>query len=231
MDNSKLDRLLYLVAPYVGQKELDIYNNATGDFTPSKKYQRRMNRMLKRIERQEKWAEWQSITTPIKRVAVAIMLVCTVSLGCILSVGAVREAIWKTIVSWYEEYIEILFVADNEVVAPTEILVYKEPTTALDGYDRFEIIKNPDLYCIEYESDVGFVRYEQSMLGVSPVLLTNIDSVLYDITISGNSGVYIEYILQGTDYVGLTWNDGEYQYTLEGTVSLEQLTTIAEDIK
>lgn len=231
MNNGKLDTLLYLAAPYVGQKELDIYNNATGSFTPSKKYQRRMSRMLKSIERQEKWAEWQSITTLIKRVAVAIMVVCTVSLGCILSISAVREAIWQTIVSWYEKHIEVQFVTEDEVVAPTEILVYKEPTMGLDGYDRFEIGKNPDRYCIEYEADTGFVRYEQSILGMFPVLLTNTDSTLYDITISGNSGVYIEYTLQGTEYIGLTWNDGEYQYTLEGTVSLDELITIAENIK
>ena len=61
-------------------------------------------------------------------------------------------------------------------------------------------------------------------------MLTNTDSVLHDITVSGNSGVYIEYTLQGDNYIGLTWNDGEYQYTLEGNISLDELIAIAENI-
>ncbi len=231
MDNSKFDRLLYFASQYAGQPELDLYNSTEEVFTPSKKYNRRMHNFLKRAERQEKWTEWKSITVPLKRIAVAVMLVCTVSLGCILSISAVREAIWKTIVSWYEEYIEVLFVADEDVVAPTEILVYKDPTSGLDGYERFEIVRTAHSYCIEYELSDKIVVYEQSALGYAPLLLTNSDSILYDITVSNNSGVYAEYTLNDTNYIGLTWNDGIYQYSLDGNISLDELVAIAESVE
>ncbi len=41
------------------------------------------------------------------------MLVCTVSLGYVLGIKATREALWKVIVNWYDDYIEISYVPET----------------------------------------------------------------------------------------------------------------------
>ena len=87
------------------------------------------------------------------------------------------------------------------------------------------------VYCIEYESATDFLRYEQTLLGEFPKLFTNSNTLIYEIDILGYSGTYLEYFQGETKFIALTWNDGQYQYTLNGTINIDELIVIAESLK
>lgn len=231
MDNISLDAILYVGAKSAGRPELDFYNNAGCDCAPSKKFMRRMRRFIKRVRRQEAWAEWRSVTTAMKRIAVAAMLVCTVTLCGVLSVEAVQDAIWSTVVEWYDEYIDVVFVTEDGMEVPSEILEYKEPTAGLDGYERFEALRTTGMFVVEYEDEESMIAYEQSIVGDSALAITNENSTQHSVMLNGLSVDCFESEINGMILVTLVWNDGKYQYLLQGDVDIEKLLTIAESVK
>lgn len=226
-----IDVLLYVAAQNAGQPELDLYNQADDSIVPSKKFMRRMKRLLSRVHREEEWADWMPAINQVRRVAAVVMAVLSISFVMAMSIGAVREAIWKTIVEWYEKKISVVFVSDDAVEIPTEILEYREPTVGLDGFERYEIDKNRRRFCVEYESDSALVSYNQVVINDAGRYLSNNDSKLYQIKVLGHEGVYIQYNTHGVDQTTLTWSDGEYEYGLSGNISIEQMIVIAESVK
>jgi len=226
-----IDVLLYVAAQNAGQPELDLYNQADDSIVPSKKFMRRMKRLLSRVRREEEWADWMPAINQVRRVAAVIMAVLSISFVMAMSIGAVREAIWKTIVEWYEKKISVVFVSDDAVEVPPEILEYREPTAGLDGFERFEIDRNRGRFCVEYESDSALVTYNQTVITDAGVYLSNNKSELYKIKVSGYEGVYVTYNTQGIDHTVLVWVDGGYEYHLSGNVPIKQMIVIAESVK
>ena len=232
METGKFDMLLYMASEDMIQPDIDLYNSEDGSVVFSKQYDRRLNRFLKRINRQEAHEEWKSIIIPLKRIAVAVMLICTISLGCVLSIKAVREAIWNTILSWYDKRIEVTFVPeDTDVISNTTIVDYREPTAGLDGYEKFELIHTPSSNSIEYENGDRLIIFTQSLLNAASVNISNNDTIVRDVIINGFGGVYGEYISNGICFINIVWSDGEYQYSLEGNESLDRLIAVAESVK
>lgn len=231
MDNTKFDAILYVAAKRAGQPELDMYYNPQNSYEPSIRFVRKMRRFIKRILWREAWDEWKSVTTPLKRIVVAAMLVCTISLGCVLSIKAVRDAIWSTIIEWYDKYIEVVFVTDDDVEVPTEILEYKEPRAGLEGYERYEIVKNAHAFIVEYEKENSMIAYRQLLLGDSSISISNNDTQIQEVIVNGNSALYSEYTSYNETMVGITWNDDDYQYSLEGNIPSNEMIKIAESVK
>ncbi len=255
MENSRFDTLLYMASEYMTAPEVGIYDSADDAVELSRRYLRRMNRFIRGVKRRESLEQWSTVLRYAKRTAVAVMLICTVGLGCVLGIKATREALWKLIITRYDKSIKVTFVPDNtsdtEVSAnaaedlsetaaetldvmstvPTEILDYREPAECLVGFDRYEINRSFASLLIEYEKEDILITYSQHLIGDYATYVSNQDTVVSDIEINGYIGICGEFTIQGIDFCVIIWRDGEYEYSLEGNVPFEELLKMSESVQ
>ena len=225
-----LDVMLYAAMPYTKNKELDIYNNADPEIRLSDKDKQKIYR---RVNRERNYAERHKQYRPgleaIKRVAVVVLVVMAIGFASLLSVEAVRDAIWQVITQWYKESIFFTYVTDDDIDVPTEILEYKEPLIG-EEFKRYEGIKNKYDFSVEYEKDDVLITYQQNLLDKYEVMLSNHDTVMSAVNVNGHDGQTTTYMISETEYKTILWNDGVYAYTISGNIDIDSLITYAESI-
>ncbi len=132
VDNSSkidaMDLLLYSAMPYVQLKEVDDYSSANSSVELS---QKEKNKIYRRINRERTYRENHITYRPtfemMKRIAAAVLIVVSLSFAAVMSVEAVRTALWNAITEWYENSIFVKYENTGEIAAPDRILEYKEP--------------------------------------------------------------------------------------------------------
>ena len=234
----EMDMLLYAAVKHAGKNEIEEYNSADTSVKMSDDTEKRIVKLLhkedRRIEREQKYIERHTTYYPIreilKRVAVVVLVVMSVGFAGTLSIEAVRVEIRNAVVAWFEEYLDIRFLKDETVIMTDTIMEYKEPEMGKE-YTRYEMIKNEYKYYIEYESDNVLISYTQTPGSHFSFLTSNEDTVVYDITVQGNSGVFTTYVIDGMIMRTVTWHDDEYVYALSGNISEEELFVIADSIQ
>lgn len=97
----------------------------------------------------------------IKRVAVACMAVITIGFGVCMTIQPVRVAFWNAIVTWYEDYVAVLFEPEEEM--PTTIEEQITPVVP-DGW-ICEVIKSNEINysCLLIGPNGEQVFYSQSV--------------------------------------------------------------------
>ena len=235
MDDKQTDMLLYAAAELMGRQELDLYNSAPDDLKASKKFIRRMRRLVKRARRSEALAEWRGVINAAKRVVAIVLVICTVTLGCILSIEAVREIIYKYVLEWGERRIDVIPVGkpDGVECPPME---YKEPRGLPEGFERCELNKSRSIYVIEYEmvteQSSGFIAYSQRPVEANSVIgISNNDTTVSNVRVGKYDALCFTVEGGPTTMYTLVWNDGIYEYILEGNVPLDELIKYAESIE
>lgn len=218
-----LDALLYAAAPYAGQKELAEYFSVEPPMQLSERIKRRIIRRAKRGT--------VTVMQYAKRVAVIALIVMSIGFAGVLSIDAVRAALWNAIVEWYEEYIAVAFVQEETVSAPTEILEYREPRGLGEEFVRYETGKNESSFSIEYESDSILIFYRQGLLDQFETFLSNQKSEIFnEININGCSGMMTSATTEVGEQLTILWHDDEYTYFLIGNMPLDELLKIAEGV-
>ena len=237
MNDRQIDMLLYAAAELMGRPELDLYNSAPDDLKGSKRFIRRMRRLVKRARRSEALAEWRGVINAAKRVVAIVLVICTVTLGCILSIEAVREVIYKYMLEWGEKWVNVEVVGVQSGVESRRIDIYKEPRELPEEFERYEIEKADYLYVVEYERITEtysyLIVYTQmpSDIGRTMAISSNESTTVRDVRIGKYDALcFTTERKTGTTYT-LVWNDGIYEYILEGNVPLDELIKYAESIE
>ena len=228
MNDRQIDMLLYAAAELMGRPELDLYNSAPDDLKGSKRFIRRMRRLVKRARRSEALAEWRGVINAAKKIAIAVLIICTVGLGCTLSIEAVRKAVWEYIITMREhDYIVEYDWSEDEL--PMDIYEYKEPR-AVDGYERYEISKSDSAYVIEYENESTLIVYQQ-MVAHGTTYISDKFKPRDNVELNGQ--IYNVFTWDPEDgvYSILRWNDGVCIYMLEANLTVEALLPIADSVK
>lgn len=193
----------------------------------SEKAMRRVRRLIKNYE-----ANAEKVKRPaiFRRAVAAIIIACTVSFSLCLSIDAVREKIFDTIVSWYDKFVSVFYVADE--TSPEVIEEYKEPTIELPGLEKVVVFQNEKLYYIDYISaSKTLVSYQQMTITDYSNDIDKEKCVSEQVDINGNSGQIFSY---GDDELTITWHDNEYRYVLisySSEVSQELLINMATSVK
>ena len=65
--------------------------------------------------------------TVLSRVAVIALVVMSIAFAAMMSVSAIRNAIWNTIVEWYDKYISIDYKPDQPESVPATIEEIRKP--------------------------------------------------------------------------------------------------------
>ena len=171
--------------------------------------ERRIRHMINKERRRN---EYGVVYKAAKQAAAIILVICTAAFAFTMSVEAVREALWSTVIQWYEDYISITHVTyDN----PPEIIEEKkEPAAIPDDWVREVLVDSQSMYYIQYSCNNEEILYfRQGVLGGFEDWIDNESSALEYITINGHEGTYIVLLDKGYGY--LLWSDGCYSYLMD----------------
>lgn len=225
-----IDLLLYAGAPYAGEKEIEWFNDVDPNITLSEKADKRIYRKLKRrIAYDEKRENYSPILENLKRVAVVVLAILSISFAGALSIEAVRVDIYNAIIEWFDKSYRISF-AEKPEVATERILEYKEPQLPKE-YSRYEIKKDDVQYCVEYENEDTLVIYRQRLLQNYSSDRSNENTLIEEIQINGYNGVMEKYTAAEIATTSIIWHDNTYVYSLSSDLTYEELLKIAETVK
>lgn len=227
--NDKLDAMIVLSAHVLAEKNAaDLMSKDTANVEIPHSVDRKVRRMIRKERRK---IEYGTLYVVAKRVAMVFLVVCTVAFASAISVSAVREALWSAIVSFYEEYIAVGYVANTE--PPAYIEVKKEPSAIPDDWIREILLDSQSMYYIRYSSnDEEIVNFRQKVLDENEDWIDNENSSFESVTIHGHEGNLITLLDKGLAY--LVWSDGCYSYTIEydnAKINRDLVIAIAESLQ
>ena len=112
LENNKFDYFVKLALLDCGQKDVKMFD----EIDDSKIILRdRLNKRIKKlISRKAHEQSFAKTRRMFVRVAIAAMLIMSLMFATLISITAIRESIWKTIVEWHENYIAVRFESVNE---------------------------------------------------------------------------------------------------------------------
>ena len=103
----KLDYMIQLAYLQCGTKDAELFDEVDGTEVPvPKSLDRRIMRLISREDREQCCGKTKRI---LGRTAIAAMLIMSIMFTLLISVTGIREAIWKAIVEWHDNYITISF--------------------------------------------------------------------------------------------------------------------------
>lgn len=227
--NSNMDALIMSAAHVLIEDTADYMRSIdTSNTVISKKLDKRI---YKRIRQNRRENHWNQVPVTFKKIVAAVMVFCTISFALCMSVEAVRENVWNTILEWYDKFVAVFYV--TEETPPSVIEEYREPTLQLAGTERMIIVQTDTINEIHYMSQENLVMiYHQK-------LLTD-QSEDFDaeylcsqevININGDEGQLFIY----DDGLSVaTWHDSEYMYSLyvfNTSVDQKMIIDLAESVK
>jgi len=157
--------------------------------------------------------------------AIVILLV-----SALMSVSAIREAVFKFFTELYEKYVVVWYAPEGDtLVAPETILEFREPTYIPPGYekttdDRFEIA-----HVMRFTNNDGAgLLFEQTILDSFQFALDiEAEAEKEVLEINGTIGMY----RVKNDMLEIVWTDNEYAYRLLGYLDSEQALQMASSTK
>lgn len=208
-----MDLLLYAGAACAGEKEADGFCGAEPEDALSEKADKRIYRRLrKRIAYCEKHEHYSPVMENLKRAAVIVLAVLSVSFAGAFSIKAVRAGIYSAIIEWYTEYIAVAYDVDG--APPAYIETKKEPSAIPAGWTHTVMVDSISMYFIQYSLDnEDIMAFRQKVLDDAEDLIDNDNSVMESVMVQGREGILITLLDKGWTY--LLWNDGEYAYTID----------------
>ena len=248
VENEKFDYLIRLALLDCGEKDAEMFRTIdTSNVVVSPRLRNKIHRLIRRKARENAVKKTRLV---FGRIAVAAMLVLSIMFATMMSISAIREAVWKTIVEWHDNYIAIRYespeddgkdnVSTNQtdvnggnaaVTPPTEILEVRKPTYLPEGVVEDVVVSAKSMVMIDYYLGEELIySFDQNILKTNDRYYNNKTAVVKDILVKENKAIVVTY--EQTPEVYLIWHDGEYSYVLVSiTASLEDMIKIAESVK
>lgn len=227
--NDQLDAMILLSAHVLAERnETELMSVNTSGVSIPVSIERRITHMINKERRK---SEYGAVYKTAKEVAAVVLIVCSAAFIFAMSVDAVREALWSTIVKWYEDYISVAYVVDD--TPPMFIETKKEPTAIPEDWTSEVKVDSQSMYCIKYSLDSEYIMsFRQKALDENEDFIDNENSTVENIKIHGFDGILITLLDKGFTY--LCWNDGCYSYTIDydsSRINMELAIDIAESLK
>lgn len=225
-----LDALIMLSGDVLINKDVAYLNSIdTSDIKISPRFSRKTHRMIRRKCRQKEYGQFIIVT---KRIAAAVLIVCSILFASTMSIEAVRNEFWNTIVEWFDKYITISY--QVEKIAPTIIVTKKEPTYLPEGYEKAVKADAPTSYIIQYQqNEERRLTYQQKPLTQNEIWIDNKNCSISEVKVNNFNAILAAYA-DGNEIYTLLWNDEEYSYTIfsyDKSITVEILISIAESVK
>lgn len=226
----RTDKLLELIVEGCGNDELELFNSidTSEGINFSKKFERKMQKLLRNGKPEPFGVQFKRV---LSRVAIVCLVVLSLSFTAMMSVSAIRQAIWETIVEWYNSYFEVTVddgddTTENQTI--TEIKEIHKPTVLPEGVEEEIVVNGKRLFYADYYSGDNYIAtFKQRILDETSFVHINSEKVAVSNTTINNYAItIIEYI---DERILMFWSDGVYFYTLEGN-DIIQLRTLITSI-
>ena len=130
----KLDYMIQLAYLQCGTKDAELFDEVDGTEVPvPKNLDRRIMRLISREAREQCCGKTKRM---LGRTAIAAMLIMSIMFTLLICVTGIREAIWKAIVEWHDNYITISFEKNIEDIG--EEVTEESATENTQGDDSNE---------------------------------------------------------------------------------------------
>ena len=229
LKNDKLDALIIMSGDVLIKKNYELYQNT--DVSGVIKPKSLDRRVMRNINRENRKKEYGNLYKYFGRCAVLILVVCTVSFAVMMSVEAVRSAVWNAIIEFFDDYLSISYVMDSEV--PDKIEQKSEPEIERPEWEKQVVADNNCMYVVVYrENGEKIITYMQRVIDENNTLFDNENTEIQNIKIGEMSAV----LMFRTDMqtYSLSWSDGRYEYSLEAhssEITKEDLISFAKTLR
>ena len=234
MNCENIDKYDYLIAMATldaKNDDVEMFENLdTSDVVLSDQVVRKINRLIKTSHRNLD-KHITKVRRILSRVAIVALVVISVMFTVMMSVSAIRNAVWNVIVEWYDKYLSVDYESNVSVSLPATIEEVRKPTLLPQGAEEAVIFDNERSYFTEYyiENECCLV-FHQSRLNTGETYVDSETVIIEEVMIGEFKGLLLTYE-KNTD-VKILWNDGEYRYTLTGYgIDPEILIMIANSVK
>lgn len=229
LKNDKLDALIIMSGDVLIKKNYELYQNT--DVSGVIKPKSLDRRVMRNINRENRKKEYGNLYKYLRRCAVLILVVCTVSFAVMMSVEAVRSAVWNAIIEFFDDYLSITYVMDSEV--PDKIEQKSEPEIGRPEWEKQVVADNNSMYVVVYrENGEKIITYMQRVIDENNTWFDNENTEIQNIKIGEMSAV----LMFRTDMqtYSLSWSDGRYEYSLEShssEITKEDLISFAKTLR
>ena len=170
----------------------------------------------------------------LTKTAIIALVVISVMFATMMSVSAIRTAIWEIITEWYEEYIAVGYVPEEGIEVPEPPKMIEEirkPTLLPLGVEEEVVGSTKNMFVCEYYwGDNCYLSFKQSLLDESVSNVDGDDAIITKIMIGNYEGTIFTY--EKEDYKYILWNDARYSYQISSTfLSIDELRLVAESVK
>jgi hypothetical protein len=225
---SEFETIIGLGAEKWLDDEIDVMTNLdVSEFTLSDKMERHIRSSIQRNSRKEKW-------TPVFHCAkiAGIILVSVISIlfAAAMMIQPVRAAFFDAIVQWYDDYIAIRFVPEEDV--PTKIEEVKYPTYLPKGWQielNYQGIGGADYKIVNQKGDIVIYIEQSPHNQVDEIWFDNTDAEITEILL--NKQYSAQLITYNDGNYALTWNNIYNYYLISYQCDLELVLRIAESIQ
>ena len=227
MSDAGLDAILRAAVAEAAQMQADALIASAEklpDHSPSKRFQRRMARLLNDPLRYARPARQRALRT-------AAMILVTLGLTgtVLLSIPQVRAAVWNFIRTVYATHTEYRFTAPAPE-EPVQLPTY-HANWLPEGYEETVVQNRGDSVRIEYQNGDLIIRFRcyLAMEG----LVSSVDNVrTTETSLSIGGTTYTIYFNEETGWRALTWfsEDGSVFNQLEGPCTTDELLKIKENL-
>lgn len=234
----QLDAILTLATAKYAQKLTDEFLSAKPDFELSEQAEQRILRLIRKDKHRTTRKNAGRI---VKYIMVACLIAATLAFTACMAFPRIRQAIWKAIVEWHDDYIAVKFVpsepeASNTSTAEPSDTVLEDTTDTPDSPiavppDSIEEINTPSYMPIGYttksslkkgvfrlsyydESDAFVFSYNQMVID-SGSEGDALEGISTETTLNGLSAIVITYDDDPNVYT-LYWQDSQYRYSIYG---------------
>lgn len=232
MTDQELDSLMRRVLMDAIRKDEEAEIEETDSFTPSRKHQRQMKKMLAdplKWMRNKTKPVWKKFA---QKVAV-VLLIVSVSLGGVMAVSpTVRAAVIRWVTEWYETHIVYFFSGE----ANSEELLKYEIANIPETFVETDRIENTSSVSIFYEDNCGGVicfDYVYMHQGGATLVITD-DQDVIAVSINGLPGqLVLPTEKDATTTAALIWIDNEtnIQFVIETTLNEDAIISMAESVR
>ena len=208
--------------------EIDVMTNLdVSEYTLSDNMDRRIRSSIRRNSRKERWAP---VFHYAKIAGIIFVSVISILFAAAMMIQPVRAAFFNAIVQWYDNYVAIRFVSEEDF--PTTIEEVKYPTYLPEGWQielDYQGIGGADYKIVNRTGDIVICVEQSPYNQADEIWFDNTEAEITDILLNGQyTAQLITY--QDGNYA-LTWNN-IYNYNLISyQCDLELVLLIADSIQ
>lgn len=246
----KLDYLICIAASKCYDdyaKEFDAIDTSNVAF--SKSYESKKKRIIWQYKNKDRNNKIKKVAF---RIAICAMLIMSIFFVTVMAVEPLREALFETVIEWYDDYFTIRFESPTSVptsigdsglsetpteppvpviTPPTIIEEVRKPTYLPEGVEEEPVMETKAMVMTEYYlGDELYCSFSQKLLEEYDKYIDNEGAIIDEVNVGEYKATLATY--DGKDDVYLFWTDGEYIYQLYTYFApTDELIKIAESIK